>query len=720
MKDLLSKLNDPQREAVMTTDGAVLVIAGAGSGKTRALTHRVAYLIVEKKVRPHNILAVTFTNKAAKEMQERVSDILKGLDSAGIGGFPTIGTFHSVCVRILRREIEKIGYGSSFNIFDDQDQLSLMKRVMRELEIDPNRFRPQGVLGTISKAKNELAGPEEFASRSVGYWEETVSKIYSRYQMRLRENNALDFDDILMNAVRIFKEYPETLKRYQELFRYVMVDEYQDTNQAQYVLVRLLADRYGNICVVGDDWQGIYSWRGANIRNILEFEHDYPDAKVVKLEQNYRSTQPILDAAYGVISKNVNRKDKEIWTDNREGQKLVSYEARDEKDEARFAVREISKGISSGAGLKDYVVLYRTNAQSRAVEEALLEARLPYRIIGGVKFYQRKEIKDVLSYVRLIGNHSDSVSLARIINEPKRGIGDASLEKWLAYASRKGIDPISAGRSMKDDPERPLPGSKSEAISKFCEFIDKMSDLKEKVGISELLGRIFSESGYERSISDGTEESERRIENVKELLTVAKRHDEAEDPIQSFMEEVSLHADTDNIADGEDAVHLMTLHSAKGLEFDQVFIIGLEEGILPHSRSMLSESEMEEERRLMYVGITRAKKKVYLLFTRERNIFGSFQVNPPSRFIDDIPKELIEERSCDDPADSAVYFENRNIRSRKGVSIKEGEFRCGDKVDHDSFGKGTVVSVSGDIATVAFAKSGLKKISVSLAPMRKV
>jgi len=729
MEELLNKLNKPQREAVETTEGAVLVIAGAGSGKTRALTHRVAYLICEKGVRPGSILAVTFTNKASQEMKERISDILKhgcsNQSPVPLSGLPVVGTFHSICVRILRREIEKIGYTSSFNIFDDQDQLSLMKKVMREQEIDPTKFRPQGILGAISKAKNELVDPVRFAAESAGYWEETVSRIYSRYQDRLKENNALDFDDILMMVVKIFQTFPEILEKYQRTFRYIMVDEYQDTNHAQYTLVKMLAEKYGNICVVGDDWQGIYSWRGANIRNILEFEKDYPKARVIKLEQNYRSTQPILDAAYGVISKNINRKDKEIWTQNKEGQLLVSYEANDEKDEAEFIAREIIKECRKGKKLGDFVALYRTNAQSRAIEEAMLKSGIPYRIIGGVKFYQRKEIKDIIGYVRLAHNFNDEVSLTRVINEPKRGIGQVTLEKWIAYSKNRGIDLISAGMDMsaKNGEDSFITSARIASIAKFCDFIIRMRESKERLSLSYFIQKIFIESGYEKDISDGTEEGERKKENISELLTVAKKYEESENPIESFLEEISLHADTDNIAQGSDAVHLMTLHSAKGLEFDHVFIAGLEEGILPHSRSFLSDNEMEEERRLMYVGITRAREKVYLLFTRERNIFGSSQVNPPSRFIDDIPEHLIE--SIENESISSFILSKKKNSNEAGMKISKPtlpkeSFKCGDRVKHDIFGSGTVVAIQGDIMTVAFSGVGLKKLSITVAPLKKM
>ena len=641
MQNILENLNPAQKEAVETTEGAVLVIAGAGSGKTKALTHRVAYLIREKGVAPRNILAVTFTNKAAQEMKERILGLLDGEKDR----LPLIGTFHSICVRILRHEIEKMGYKKSFNIFDTQDQEVLMKKVMKELEINTDQFKPKAMLGAISKAKNELKSAESFAAEIGGYYEEIISKIYSAYQRRLKEQDALDFDDILMVLVVLFQKFPEVLEKYQNLFRYIMVDEYQDTNHAQYILVQMLARKWKNICVVGDDWQGIYSWRGANIQNILDFEKDYPNAKVIKLEQNYRSTQNILDAAYGVISKNVNRKDKKIWTENKGGHLLTAYEARNERDEAEFVIGEIlNYKKEHGCKLNDFVILYRTNAQSRIVEEAMLRNSIPYRIIGGVKFYQRKEVKDVIAYLRLIQNFNDEVSLERIINEPRRGVGDVSLGKWLGFAKENSLNYVESGLKL-DEQATKLNASKIDAIRKFCDLIMRGKEKISKTKVTDLIEFVFAESGYEKFLLDGTDEGQMRYENVKELLTVSKKYNEyaGEEGLNLFLEEVALIADTDNIDQASEAVHLMTLHSAKGLEFKVVFVIGLEEGIFPHSRSLIDDGEMEEERRLMYVGITRAKEKAYLLYTRERNIFGSLQINSPSRFMDDIPSHLLEE-----------------------------------------------------------------------------
>ena len=742
MSKLLENLNPEQKIAVETTEGPVLIIAGAGSGKTKALTYRVAYLIKEKKISPRHILAVTFTNKAAGEMKERIVELLDGNQNM----IPTMGTFHSVCVRILRHEIEKIGFKKSFTILDSQDQLALMKRTMREMNLSEEQLKPQAVLGAISKAKNELIDAQIYKGQIGSYFEEMISKIYSTYAAKLKEQSSLDFDDILMFTVQIFQKFPEVLEKYQNFFQYIMVDEYQDTNHAQYTLVKMLSDKNKNICVVGDDWQGIYSWRGANIQNILDFEKDYPSAKVIKLEQNYRSTQNILDAAYGVISKNINRKDKKIWTENKGGHLLTSYEANNEREEAEFIISEVEKfKTENNYNYSDFVVLYRTNAQSRIIEEAMLRNSIPYRIIGGIKFYQRKEVKDVIAYLRLMQNWNDVVSLERIINEPKRNIGDVSLAKWISYAKENSLDMIEGGlRISKDEEAQKISKTRLEEITKFSDFISRMTEIKNKLILTDFMEKVFQESGYEKFLIDGTEEGEMRVENIHELLTVAKKYDEytGEEGLNLFLEEVALIADTDNIDQGKDAVHLMTLHSAKGLEFKVVFIAGLEEGILPHSRSIMSEAEMEEERRLMYVGITRAKEKVYLLFTSERNIYGSTQMNAPSRFLSDIPEHLIETLANDQMLISNQLLKSKNNFYRNSYSKKSNKkmenvtfikksdsknekqkttnYSDGDRVEHAMFGQGLVISTQGDILTIAFKKVGLKKLSASVAPLKKI
>ncbi len=652
MSNLLFQLNDKQKEAVIQTEGPVLILAGAGSGKTRTLTFRVAYLIKEKKVPPKNILAVTFTNKAAGEMIERIKQLLNLPQNISPYSqyLPHIGTFHSICVRILRREIEKIGYKKNFVIYDEQDQQTLIKRVIKDLGISTDQIRPATILGAISGTKNNLIGPEDFRMEVGSYFEEIVANCYEKYNEYLKKADAIDFDDIIMLTVEIFKKFPKTLERYQELFRYLMVDEYQDTNQAQYIFLKLLAQKYRNLCVVGDDWQSIYSWRGADVQNILNFEKDYPEAKVITLEQNYRSTQTILDAAYCIISKNINRKDKKLWTEKKSDQLITSYEALDEKDEANFIAREI-KRLKKKMKLKlsNFAVLYRTNAQSRVLEEAFIKWGIPYRIIGGVKFYQRKEIKDILAYLFFIKNPSDQVSFERIINVPARKIGTKTIQKILSSKKESQtildrIEEIVFGQKSTEF----LPKEKVKRLKQFFELIKRNQDFSLKNSVSKLIENVFFESGYEEMILKDRENGEARRENVLELLTVANKFDNEENGLEIFLEEVALVSQTDRDLEKLDAVPLMTLHSAKGLEYEIVFIVGMEEGILPHSRSTLSEKEMEEERRLCYVGITRAKQKAYLLFTTSRNIYGSTQISIRSRFLEEIDEHLLEKISFEE------------------------------------------------------------------------
>ncbi|KKQ60239.1 MAG: ATP-dependent DNA helicase pcrA [Parcubacteria group bacterium GW2011_GWC1_38_22] len=722
--DILEGLNGQQKEAVITADGPLLIIAGAGSGKTKTLTHRVAYLIKNHHVPPRNILAVTFTNKAAQEMKERVMKILYPEADAnykyslyGNSDLPTLGTFHAICSKILRSEIEALGYQKTFHIVDDQDQQVLIKKVLKELEIDAQQFAPRAILGTISKAKNELMGPHQFAQQANGYYEEIAAKCYALYQTRLKENNGLDFDDIIMFTVELFKNFPDVLDHYQRQFQYIMVDEYQDTNRAQYLLINLLASKHRNLCVVGDDWQSIYKFRGADIKNILNFEKDYPEAKIIHLEQNYRSTQVILDAAYGVISKNINRKDKNLWTEKEAGKLVTSFEAADERDEAEFVAREI-KANAQGV-FKKFVVLYRTNAQSRSIEEVFLKNSIPYRIIGGIKFYQRKEVKDMIAYLRLISNHTDVVSLERVIGEPKRNIGEATVKVWLGESRAMQLNPIEAGgnRSLVTGH---LSHVKVEAIAKFCEFIKRMKEIQPRIKLSDFIEKVFKESGYEQMLLNEGSEGEPRWENVKELISVAKKYDESagdyDDVLSTFLEEVALASDVDNVDQDQDAVHLMTLHSSKGLEFPVVFIVGLEEGILPHARSLLASSEMEEERRLMYVGITRAKEQIYLLFTRQRTLFGSTQMNSPSRFLEDIPEKMVEKKSYRE-AEQRVFEKllNQNIKIKTKTELKGGE-----RVRHQEFGDGIVISAIDDVIVVAFKKSGIKRLSADYANLIKI
>ena len=615
--ELFKGLNPQQKKAVSITEGPLLIIAGAGSGKTLCLTYRIAYLI-RKGVLPQNILAVTFTNKAAGEMKKRVADLIKDINH--YKRIPVIGTFHSVCCRILRKEANKIGYRKDFIIYDERDQISLIKRIMKDLHISDEQFKPNSVKSAISYAKDELIDKDNYFNQATEYFTKTVAKIYLEYQNRLKELNALDFDDLIFYTVDIFDRHPDVLKRYQDMWQYILVDEYQDVNTAQYTLVNLLAKRYRNLCVIGDPDQCIYQWRNADFRNILNFERDYPEAKVVVLEQNYRSTQNILDAGHYIIIKNTRRKPKKLWTDNPRGERISVIQVQDEKQEGEFIVNEIN---SLPFELKDFVVLYRTNAQSRAVEEAFLKANIPYKIIGAVRFYERREIKDILAYLKLIINPSDWVSMERIINVPPRGIGKITLGKI------KNLD------------------EKVKAYTPFLNFNKLMDNLREaskRMPVSKLMEFLIEKINYRNYIDDKTEEGERRWENIKELFTVALRYDSMTPPLGllRFLEEVSIISSNDEVETEKNLVNLMTLHCAKGLEFPVVFIVGMEEGIFPHSRAMLSQEEMEEERRLCYVGITRAKQKLYIVFARKRNLYGKTAINPPSRFLLDLPKKLVD------------------------------------------------------------------------------
>jgi len=658
MENILENLNERQQKAVVAIDGPVLIIAGPGSGKTKVLTHRIAYIIDNKKINPTNILAVTFTNKAAQEMKSRVGTLLEKIaytnnpeslknpeDKFKIQNskfkIPVIGTFHSICVRILRQEAELIGYKKEFTIYDDSDQQTVVKKIMKDLKISPEQFNPRAVLSHISNAKNELKDAEKFSNIADGYFEEQVSVVYNAYQKKLKEHNALDFDDLIMQVILLFLNNADILRKYQNKFQYVMVDEYQDTNYAQYKLVDLLSNAHRNLCVVGDDWQSIYKWRGADIRNILDFEKNYSEAKVILLEQNYRSTQTILDASYQIISRNVNRKEKKLWSEKETGEPIMIYEAADEKGEAEFIIAEIAKLTNKKINLKDIAILYRTNAQSRSIEEIFLKYALPYKIVGGIKFYLRKEIKDIIAYLRLIQNPNDLVSLERIINIPKRDLGQVTFKKVMTEIEKDNKNIIEALFSHNCEN---IPESKIKKIKNFAEIILKCQDKIESVKISELLSYLLKSINYEKHIKDGTDEGEKRWENVKELFSAVEKYDNlpAKENLKIFLEEIALATDLDKIDDTQDAVTLMTLHSAKGLEFDTVFIIGMEEGLLPHSRSIQEPSEMEEERRLCYVGITRAKRKVYLIYARIRKIYGSTQANMPSRFISDIPEKLAE------------------------------------------------------------------------------
>ena len=638
MQDILEGLNDKQYEAVVTTEGPCLVIAGAGSGKTKVLTHKIAYLIGEKGARPWDILAITFTNKAANEMKQRITDLI-GDDAKDIW----MGTFHSICVRILRRFIDRIGFESSFIIFDTSDKKTLIKGCMKDLAIDDKLLNDRAIQSEISNVKNEMLEPEQYAVRAKGdFRKEKISSVYTLYQKRLKENNAIDFDDIINYTIKILMENPDVLEYYSNKFKYVLVDEYQDTNKAQFTLVTLLASKNGNITVVGDNDQGIYSFRGADISNILNFERDFQGTKIIKLEQNYRCTGNILKAANAVIKNNEVKYKKQLWTQNEEGNLPNVYLADNEYDEGSYLATQIEHlRREEYYKYSDFAVLYRMNTQSRAIEDIFRRENIPYRIVGGLKFYERKEIKDIIAYLRLIQNGSDNLSLKRIINEPKRGIGKTSLEKVEQLAEQNEVSMYEIIKNAEQYGLNRVYLNSRE----FVNTIEELKEEKEKLTISELIKKTLKKTGYTKALeNENTIEAENRIENLEEFLTVAIEFEEefAENSLSEFLEGITLSSDLDNVEETEDVVTLMTLHSAKGLEFPVVFLIGMEEGIFPGYKSISEPTELEEERRLCYVGITRAKQQLFLTCSKQRTIFGSTSYNPVSRFIKEIPEELLE------------------------------------------------------------------------------
>ncbi|BBW98334.1 DNA helicase PcrA [Geobacillus sp. FSL W8-0032] len=715
---LLAHLNKEQQEAVKTTEGPLLIMAGAGSGKTRVLTHRIAYLMAEKQVAPWNILAITFTNKAAREMKERVQALL-----GGAAEDVWISTFHSMCVRVLRRDIDRIGINRNFSILDPTDQLSVIKAILKDKNIDPKKWEPRTILGTISAAKNDLLAPEQFAKRASTYYETIVSDVYQEYQQRLLRNHSLDFDDLIMTTIQLFDRVPDVLQYYQYKFQYIHIDEYQDTNRAQYTLVKKLAARFQNICAVGDADQSIYRWRGADIRNILSFERDYPNAKVILLEQNYRSTKRILQAANEVIAHNVNRKPKRLWTENPEGKPITYYEAMNEVDEARFVADRIQEAIEQeGRRYRDFAVLYRTNAQSRVIEEVFLKANIPYQIVGGLKFYDRKEIKDILAYLRVIANPDDDLSLLRIINVPKRGIGASTIDKLVRYAVEHGLSLFAALGELE---MIGFSAKTAGALAAFRAQLEQWTQLQEYVSVTELVEEVLDRSGYRAMLEEErTIEAQSRLENLDEFLSVTKHFENVSDDksLIAFLTDLALVSDLDELngsdqaAEG-DAVVFMTLHAAKGLEFPVVFLIGMEEGIFPHNRSLNDEDEMEEERRLAYVGITRAEEELVLTSAQMRTLFGNIQMNPPSRFLNEIPPHLLEAavpRSVAAPRPAAA-------RTVHGVV---GGWKVGDRANHRKWGVGTVVSVRGDgeeqELDIAFPSPiGVKRLLAKFAPIEK-
>nr|WP_263323758.1 DNA helicase PcrA [Neobacillus sp. Marseille-Q6967] len=745
---LLNGLNPEQQNAVKATDGPLLLMAGAGSGKTRVLTHRIAYLIVEKRVNPYNILAITFTNKAAREMRERIGKMMGGAAEE-----IWISTFHSMCVRILRRDIDRMGFSRNFTILDTGDQQSVIKGILKDKNLDPKKFDPRAILGAISSAKNELIDPEEYSKTAGGYFEQTVSDVYTEYQKRLRKNQALDFDDLIMMTIQLFQRVPEVLEFYQRKFQYIHVDEYQDTNRAQYLLVKLLANRFRNLCVVGDSDQSIYRWRGADIANILSFEKDYPNATVILLEQNYRSTKRILLAANKVIENNLNRKAKNLWTENPEGNKLVYYRADSEQGEAQFVAGKIKELTRDGKyNLSDIAILYRTNAQSRVMEEVLLKSNINYSIVGGTKFYDRKEIKDMLAYLRLISNPDDDISLQRIINVPKRGIGSSSVDKMADFAAQHDISIYQALDSVE---LLGLSPKITKAAREFRDLVRNYTQQQEFLSVTELVEEILDKSGYREMLkAEKSIEAQSRLENLDELLSVTKNFEESSDDksLVAFLTDLALVADIDALdEDGEkaDNITLMTLHSAKGLEFPVVFLIGMEEGVFPHSRSLMEEAEMEEERRLAYVGITRAEQTLFLTNAQMRTLFGRTSMNPASRFIREIPEDLLE--GVEPQKQTRTPFGSRGTGfgrtagnfgtssgsvgtpvARKPVmrpiaSTTGGDelgWKVGDKAEHGKWGIGTVVSVKGEgegtELDIAFpSPTGIKRLLAKFAPIKK-
>lgn len=741
MTDTMQGLNKEQLDAVQTINGPMLILAGAGSGKTKVLTCRIAHLL-QQGVRPYRILAITFTNKAAAEMRERV-DRMAGAAARDVWLF----TFHAFCARLLRYELENLsGYANNFAIYDTSDSKNLIKQVLKEMNLDEKRFPLPAIISHISNAKNALLLPDAYAREASGYYEQQVAKIYDAYQKKLQANNAVDFDDLLLLALRLLQENPAVREKYQRKFDYLMVDEYQDTNHAQYLLTKLLAAGHRNICVVGDADQSIYGWRGADIQNILDFEKDYPDAKLVKLEQNYRSTQVILDAANAVIDNNSGRKPKNLWTANGNGSEIIYYQANDERDEARYVIENMQKlQLNEGAKLGDMAVLYRTNAQSRVFEEMLIKSGIAYTMVGGTKFYERKEIKDALAYLRLLYNPHDSLSLLRIINVPRRGIGDATLARLQEYANASGQSLFEVVTNAAD-----VPGLASRFANKLDELSELLFELMGEaadVPVKQLLDDVLLKTGYLEELQNSKDpQDESRVENLKEMLSVTeefavKCERNGEEPtLENFLADVALVADIDDAELGEEAVTLMTLHSAKGLEFPDVFLVGMEEGIFPHSRTLMDENEIEEERRLCYVGITRAEKHLFLSNARTRTIYGRTQYYTPSRFLQEVPRNLvhvIKRPVVQRPAmtsqvhkptakENANWFEQHKASffPRESSAAAGCSFHVGDKVMHKKWGAGTIVTAKaaddGQEVTVAFAGGGIRSLLTKYAKLEKL
>ncbi|HEN8125508.1 TPA: DNA helicase PcrA [Streptococcus agalactiae] len=756
MNPLIIGMNDKQAEAVQTTDGPLLIMAGAGSGKTRVLTHRIAYLIDEKYVNPWNILAITFTNKAAREMRERAIALNPATQDT------LIATFHSMCVRILRREADYIGYNRNFTIVDPGEQRTLMKRIIKQLNLDTKKWNERSILGTISNAKNDLLDEIAYEKQAGDMYTQVIAKCYKAYQEELRRSEAMDFDDLIMMTLRLFDQNKDVLAYYQQRYQYIHVDEYQDTNHAQYQLVKLLASRFKNICVVGDADQSIYGWRGADMQNILDFEKDYPQAKVVLLEENYRSTKKILQAANNVINHNKNRRPKKLWTQNDEGEQIVYHRANNEQEEAVFVASTIDNIVrEQGKNFKDFAVLYRTNAQSRTIEEALLKSNIPYTMVGGTKFYSRKEIRDVIAYLNILANTSDNISFERIVNEPKRGVGPGSLEKIRSFAYEQNMSLLDSSSNVMISP---LKGKAAQAVWDLANLILTLRSKLDSLTVTEITENLLDKTGYLEALQvQNTLESQARIENIEEFLSVTKNFDdnpeitvEGEtglDRLSRFLNDLALIADTDDSATETAEVTLMTLHAAKGLEFPVVFLIGMEEGVFPLSRAIEDADELEEERRLAYVGITRAEQILFLTNANTRTLFGKTSYNRPTRFIREIDDELIQHQGLARPVNSSFgvkYSKEQPTQFGQGMSLQqalqarksnsqpqvtaqlqalnannshETSWEIGDVATHKKWGDGTVLEVSGSGKTqelkINFPGIGLKKLLASVAPISK-
>lgn len=745
-KSILAGLNPQQKKAVETTEGPLLVVAGAGSGKTSVLTRRIAYLVEENQIAPWNILAITFTNKAANEMREREQKLL-GPAAQNIWML----TFHALCVRVLRRDADKIGYSHNFSIADSAEQLTLVKHIEKDLNINPKMYDPRGILSAISNGKNDLLDPKAFAASASSPFDKMAAKVYEEYQRRLRRDQIMDFDDLIMQTLVLFKKDPETFHYYQNKFRYILVDEYQDTNQAQYELCHALAAQYKNICVVGDADQSIYGWRGANMENIMNFESDYKKdgVKTVKLEQNYRSTGHILSAANSVIKNNQNRKAKNLWTDQGEGTKVTYYQAQSGDDEAHYIISKIKEEVEAKKRTyKDFAILYRTNAQSRTVEEAFVKSNIPYQIVGGHKFYDRKEIKDIMAYLKLVANPADTMSMNRIINVPKRGIGAATVDKLLAFADENHYNALDA---MDHVAESPINTRTAKKLSDFGTKLRDAIAYAQTHGVTGLTEKILSDFEYTDALrAENTIEAETRLENLDEFLSVTKRFDDhyepdedESNPLSDFLAEVSLLSDQDDLDEDDNQVTLMTLHAAKGLEFPVVFLVGMEDGLFPLQRAMMDDNELEEERRLAYVGITRAKKELYLTNAYSRMMYGRMQNNPPSRFLDEIDHKDLQKEESNQLQSSFIKsnfqsqtapFARKAERARAqvytakkasgAVGAEKKGWSVGDQVEHKAWGRGVVTKVNGtgeDMELdIAFPDKGIKRLLAAFAPIKKV